>query len=185
MNLPNKITMLRFVLVPVFAAVVMMCPENISRIVGAALFAVIALTDMFDGKIARKYNLVTNFGKFMDSLADKFMIFIALLAIVARYEQTRFLMFWVALVVILRELAVTSIRLIAAKEVVIAASWLGKVKTTIQCIAVEIILLEPVIFSTAKHYPLTLASSLGLLLFAVYSGVDYLLKYGHFLKARS
>lgn len=117
MNLPNKLTVMRFVLVPVFMIFVLM-PESVmsdtaSRCIAAVLFGVTALTDLFDGKIARKYNLVTNFGKFMDPLADKFMIFGALLSIVAKYDDLRGVMVWVAITVMLRELAVTSIRLTA------------------------------------------------------------------------
>ena len=192
MNLPNKLTVMRFVLVPVFMIFVLM-PESVmsdtaSRCIAAVLFGVTALTDLFDGKIARKYNLVTNFGKFMDPLADKFMIFGALLSIVAKYDDLRGVMVWVAITVMLRGLAVTSIRLIAAgtSSVVISASMLGKIKTTVQCIAIEITLLEPVIFGNieffAKYYPLTWFSMILLLFFTLYSGIDYIVKYKDFLK---
>ena len=192
MNLPNKLTVLRFILVPVFVIFVMM-PESImseavSRCIAAVLFGVTALTDLLDGKIARKYNLVTNFGKFMDPLADKFMVFGALVSIVARYEQIRPVMVWVTVIVMLRELAVTSIRLVAAgsSSVVIAASMLGKIKTTVQCIAIVIILIEPVIFSGidffAKYLPLSYISMIALLFFTIYSGLDYIIKYKEFFK---
>lgn len=192
MNLPNKLTVLRFILVPVFVIFVMM-PESImseavSRCIAAVLFGVTALTDLLDGKIARKYNLVTNFGKFMDPLADKFMVFGALVSIVARYEQIRHVMVWVTVIVMLRELAVTSIRLVAAgsSSVVIAASMLGKIKTTVQCIAIVIILIEPVIFSGidffAKYLPLSYISMIALLFFTIYSGLDYIIKYKEFFK---
>ena len=192
MNLPNKLTILRFILVPVFVIFVML-PESImseavSRCIAAVLFGVTALTDLLDGKIARKYNLVTNFGKFMDPLADKFMVFGALVSIVAKYEQIRPVMVWVTLIVMLRELAVTSIRLVAAgsSSVVIAASMLGKIKTTVQCIAIVIILIEPVIFGGielfAKYLPLSYISMIALLFFTIYSGIDYIIKYKDFFK---
>ncbi len=192
MNLPNKLTILRFILVPVFVIFVML-PESIiseaaSRCIAAVLFGVTALTDLLDGKIARKYNLVTNFGKFMDPLADKFMVFGALVSIVAKYEQIRPVMVWVTLIVMLRELAVTSIRLVAAgsSSVVIAASMLGKIKTTVQCIAIVIILIEPVVFGTieffAKYLPLSYISMIALLFFTIYSGIDYIIKYKDFFK---
>ena len=163
-------------------------PDVLSRCIAAVLFGVTALTDLLDGKIARKYNLVTNFGKFMDPLADKFMVFGALLSIVAKYDDLRGIMVWVAITVMLRELAVTSIRLIAAgtSNVVISASMLGKIKTTVQCIAIEITLLEPVIFGGVefftKYHPLTWFSMILLLFFTLYSGIDYIIKYKDFLK---
>lgn len=194
MNLPNKLTILRFLLVPVFVVVLMLpesiIPESASRCISAGIFIITALTDLLDGKIARKYNLVTNFGKFMDPLADKFMVFGALLAIVARFDALRSVMIWVALIVMLRELAVTSIRLIAAGDttapVIIAASMLGKIKTTVQCIAIVIILVEPVIFGAvpffAQYLPLTWISTVALVFFTLYSGVDYIYKYRAYFK---
>ena len=120
MNLPNKLSVLRICLVPVFI-IVMMLPETLfpgfaiwGPALGAFIFIVASFTDMLDGKIARKYNLITDFGKFIDPLADKFMVIGALLVIVYRYANIRPVFIWANIIVIFRELAVTSIRLIAA-----------------------------------------------------------------------
>lgn len=193
LNLPNKLTVFRIILIPFFVLFIVypvFGSDNLtaSRIVAAAIFIIAAITDFFDGNIARKRGLVTTFGKFMDPLADKFMVFGALLSIVAKYDDLRGIMVWVAITVMLRELAVTSIRLIAAgtSNVVISASMLGKIKTTVQCIAIEITLLEPVIFGGieffTKYHPLTWFSMILLLFFTLYSGIDYIIKYKDFLK---
>ena len=130
MNLPNKLTILRVLLVPVFVACILYIPNVIVRgLVSAAVFGLTAFTDMLDGKIARKYNLITNFGKFMDPLADKFMVFAALLSItVVSGGILQSVMVWVSAIVFFRELAVTSIRLVCsgAGAGVIAASFFGK-----------------------------------------------------------
>lgn len=189
MNLPNKLTILRFILVPFFVVFMMLpeavLPETLSRYIGAALFALTAITDMLDGRIARKYNLVTNFGKFMDPLADKFMIFSALVVFTAKYSRLRYLLVAVTIIVMLRELAVTSLRLIAANSVVIAASKLGKIKTVVQCATIIIVLLEPVLFGKvgffAEYLPLSVLSLAGLAAVTVISGLDYFRKYKSFL----
>ncbi|MBQ6788690.1 MAG: CDP-diacylglycerol--glycerol-3-phosphate 3-phosphatidyltransferase, partial [Clostridia bacterium] len=155
MNLPNKLSLFRICMVPVFMvffAVPLPLSETVTRIIIAAIFAITSLTDMIDGKIARKYNLVTDFGKFIDPLADKFLVFAALLGILTNgyFAAIRPYFFWAAAIIIFRELAVTSIRLIAAGKsgLVIAASWLGKIKTVSQMCGIVIILLEPVIFGS-------------------------------------
>ena len=137
MNIPNRLTVFRICMVPVFL-VILAAPLPMSdtavRILAAVLFAATSLTDMIDGKIARKYNLITDFGKLMDPLADKFLVFAAMLGILVRFDYLRSVFVWAAAVVMFRELAVTSIRLVAAERsgLVIAASWLGKIKTTTQ-----------------------------------------------------
>ena len=93
MNLPNKLTVARIIMVPVFIIVAML-PENVipflwSSIISVTLFVIASLTDMLDGKIARKYNLITDFGKFLDPLADKFMVIGAMLVILYKYENLR------------------------------------------------------------------------------------------------
>ncbi len=190
MNLPNKLTILRVILVPFFLAAMLLpesfVPEYISRILAAVLFSVTALTDFVDGKIARKYNLVTNFGKFMDPLADKFMIITALFGATARYDYLRGVMVWIALVVVFRELAVTSLRLIACNSAgkVIAAIWSGKLKTASQCFCVLVILLEPLIPHPIfnQYHVLTWISVAVMTFFAVYSGIEYFISYKEFLK---
>jgi len=163
--------------------------EAVARIVAAVLFALTALTDLLDGKIARKYGLVTNFGKFMDPLADKMMVFAALLSICTSgmYLHIKAVFVWVSAVIIFRELAVTSIRLVAAgssDKAVISASWLGKVKTTVQCIAIVVIILEPLVNIFLPSYNLYILSWLGvalMTLFTVWSGVDYIKTYWKYI----
>lgn len=124
---------------------------DIAKIIAAALFAIASLTDMLDGKIARKYGLVTNFGKFLDPLADKFMVMGALVSMCLCEENDVYgkLLLLGTAVVIFRELAVTSIRLIAvnADGVVIAANIFGKIKTCTQIAFVIVALVEPVIMN--------------------------------------
>lgn len=189
MNLPNKLTLLRVILVPFFLAAMLIperiAPDYVSRIVAAVLFAVTALTDYADGKIARKYNLITNFGKFMDPLADKFMIIAALLGATAKYDYLRSVMVWVTLIVVFRELAVTSLRLIAnnSSGKVIAAAWAGKVKTASQCVCILAILIEPLIpFALFNQYHiLTWISTAVMTFFTIYSGIEYFISYKDFL----
>ncbi len=191
MNLPNKLTVLRIILVPVFL-VIMMLPQSVldwkvSGLIGVAVFIVASLTDMLDGKIARKYGLVTDFGKLMDPLADKFMVIGALTAIVYRAGGLLHTLFTVALlVVIFRELAVTSLRLVASSSsgVVVAANMLGKVKTVTQIVCVSAAFIEPVIYAVpavdkalpawfGTYLPLTFVFCVLMIVFTVWSGVNY------------
>ncbi|MBE6705217.1 MAG: CDP-diacylglycerol--glycerol-3-phosphate 3-phosphatidyltransferase [Ruminococcaceae bacterium] len=189
MNLPNKLTILRVILVPFFLAAMMIpdsiVPEYITRIIAAVIFAVTALTDFVDGKIARKYNLVTNFGKFMDPLADKFMVIAALLGATARYEYLTNIFVWITLIVVFRELAITSLRLIASSTAgkVIAAAWAGKIKTFSQCICILAIFLEPLIphFIFNEYHVITWISAAVMTFFTIYSGIQYFIAYKEFL----
>lgn len=138
MNTPNKLTMLRMVLVPVFVAILLWegCPHRF--LISGLVFAVAALTDLFDGKIARKQNLVTDFGKFMDPIADKLLVCAAYVTFV----QLGYCSAWVVILVLAREFAVTSMRLVAASSgKVVAANIWGKAKTVSQMIAVGVVLL--------------------------------------------
>ena len=133
MNLPNKLTLFRMILVPIFLLVVSVDAIPFNLTIATLIFGLAAYTDHLDGKIARRDNLITNFGKFMDPLADKLLVTSALIALVERTEIGA----WVAVVIIAREFAVTGLRTIAANEgVVIAASIWGKVKTVSQIIAI-------------------------------------------------
>ncbi len=191
MNLPNKLTVLRIILVPIFI-VVMMLPASvlhptISGIVGVALFIIASLTDMLDGKIARKYGLVTDFGKLMDPLADKFMVIGALTVIVYRYDSIRAFFIWALLLVIFRELAVTSLRLVASSSggVVVPANMLGKIKTVMQIVCVCTVVIEPLLYALpflpehavldwlTAYTPLTYVTGGLMMLFTVWSGVNY------------
>ena len=192
MNLPNKLTIFRILMVPVFivffAVPIPGMSETLMRIITAVIFALTSLTDMVDGKIARKYGLVTDFGKFMDPLADKFLVFAALLGILTNdaFGDLKTVFVWASALVIFRELAVTSIRLVAAGKsgLVIAASWLGKIKTVTQMTCIVVVLLEPVVlpFSifSEKHL-LSYITIAAMSIKTLWSGIDYLKTYWKFL----
>ena len=199
MNLPNKLTVMRMCLVPVCIAAILI-PENwlnadLGAIIALVIFAAASITDAIDGKLARKYNLITDFGKFMDPLADKFLVLGSFLAILYRYEQMKSWLFWAVLVVIFREFAVTSIRLVVSSSsgVVIAANWLGKVKTVTQMTSIIVLLLEPVIYHTIEksgvdlpdfistYPPATVILCALMTVFTVWSGVNYLAAYWSYL----
>nr|WP_297706263.1 CDP-diacylglycerol--glycerol-3-phosphate 3-phosphatidyltransferase [uncultured Butyrivibrio sp.] len=134
MNLPNKLTVLRVVLIPFFVAFLLLSPGNGAfKWVSLAIFIIASLTDMLDGKIARKYNLITDFGKFMDPLADKLLVCSAMICLI---ELGR-IPSWIVVIIIAREFIISGFRLIAADNGrVIAASYWGKFKTTFQMIMV-------------------------------------------------
>lgn len=138
MNTPNKLTMLRVVLVPVFVALLLWegCPHRF--LISGVVFAVAAMTDLFDGRLARKHDLVTDFGKFMDPIADKLLICAAYVVFV----QLGYCSSWVMILILAREFAVTSMRLVAAGsgKVLAANNW-GKAKTVSQMVAVGVVLL--------------------------------------------
>ncbi|MCR5054481.1 MAG: CDP-diacylglycerol--glycerol-3-phosphate 3-phosphatidyltransferase [Lachnospiraceae bacterium] len=140
MNLPNKLTIMRVILVPFFVASLLFRPDDMNfRILAVAIFIVASLTDLLDGKIARKYNLVTNFGKFMDPLADKLLVCSALIALTGLGQIPS----WVVIVIISREFIISGFRLIAANNgVVIAASMWGKSKTVSQMFMIIVLVLN-------------------------------------------
>ncbi len=186
MNLPNKLTVLRMIMVPVFLVILLVpipvLSEPAMRIVAAVIFALTSLTDMLDGKIARKYSLVTDFGKLMDPLADKFLVIGAMVGILVRFDYLSDIFVWAVIVVIFRELAVTSIRCIAAqkKGIVVAASWLGKVKTTTQMLCILSILLEPVILPFkpfTEWHLLSYITAAAMTVMTLWSGLDYMKTY--------
>lgn len=129
MNLPNKLTIFRVILIPFFIIALLVPGIPAGNWIALAIFIVASLTDLLDGKIARKYNLVTNFGKFMDPLADKLLVCSALICLV---ELSR-IPSWMVVIIIAREFTISGFRLIAADNgVVIAASYWGKFKTVSQ-----------------------------------------------------
>ena len=141
MNLPNKLTELRVCMIPFFVVMLLLNGgENQTyRYIAAAIFIVASLTDMLDGKIARKYNLVTNFGKFMDPLADKLLVCSALICLV----DLKQLPAWMVIVIISREFIISGFRLVASDNgIVIAASYWGKFKTTFQMISVILLIVR-------------------------------------------
>ena len=128
MNLPNKLTILRMCMIPFFLVSLMIDAIPGGKWIALTLFCIASITDLLDGKIARKYNLVTNFGKFMDPLADKLLVCSAMIALI---EIDR-IPAWVVIIIIGREFIISGFRLVASDNgVVIAAGWWGKIKTTV------------------------------------------------------
>ena len=181
MNLPNTLSLIRVCLVPAFVAALLFM-RNIAVwgfIVPAIVYILTALTDMLDGKIARKYNLVTDFGKFIDPLADKFMVLSSMIALLVWMillgNVTLALVFvWVVLIILLRELGVTSLRLVVAGKngIVVAASMLGKIKTVSQMIGTVIIILEPMIPFFSDNHVLSYVSMAIMAFTTLFSGID-------------
>lgn len=140
MNLPNKLTLFRVILIPFFVFF-LLAPyfEGYGNYIAVAIFIVASITDFLDGKIARKYNLVTNFGKFMDPLADKLLVCSALICLI----QLESIPAWVVIIIIAREFIISGFRLIASDNgVVIAASYWGKFKTAFQMLTVIVLILD-------------------------------------------
>ena len=179
------------IMVPVFVIVMMVVPYPFGEIIGVALFIIASLTDMLDGKIARKYNLITDFGKFIDPLADKFMVIGALLVILYKYQNISNLFIWTVIIVVFRELAVTSIRLVASSSsgVVIAANWPGKIKTCTQIACVCAVIIEPLVYDTlginaiwlVKYPPATYLTTVLMIYFTIWSGINYIVSYWKYL----
>ena len=141
MNLPNKLTILRTILVPVFIVMYLTSWIDGNQYYAAGIFVIASLTDFFDGYLARKYNLVTNFGKFLDPLADKMLVNSALLCMLVVPDNP--LPFWVVLIIIMRDFIINGFRLVASdNNTVIAADYWGKVKTTVQMIMVIVVILN-------------------------------------------
>ncbi len=203
LNVPNRLTVLRLCLVPVLM-IVGMLPEHIlpfyiSCVVCAVLFIGTAVTDMLDGKIARRDNLITDFGKFLDPIADKFMVIGAMFVILYKFPQLRLVMIFSLIVVVFRELAVTSMRLVVStgEGIVIAANMLGKIKTVSQIVAISTVFLEPVVQRIAMLImeavtgktlawrtdiiPLSWLSLLFAAVMTVWSGVSYIKAYWKYL----
>ena len=198
MNLPNKLSLLRIILIPV--TMLFMLPVSIygfepdgwnsfigehGMLIAGIVFIVASITDFLDGQIARRCNLITDLGKFLDSLADKMLVIAVLIAFVATGRVSA----WMLAIIVLREFMVTGIRLVASKEgVVMAAKMIGKIKTTTQMIAIIHLMFEPTIMKiTGDDYASSFTdpcavSIVGDVLFGisvimtVISGLDYLLK---------
>lgn len=140
MNLPNQLTMFRVILIPFFVFF-LLYPGfyGYGNYVATAIFIVASLTDLADGKIARKYNLVTNFGKFMDPLADKLLVCAAMICLI----ETGQLASWIVIIIISREFIISGFRLVASDNgIVIAASYWGKFKTTFQMLMIIVLTLR-------------------------------------------
>lgn len=174
MNLPNKITMIRFLMIPLFILVISLWHNAAGDFVAFLLFAGAACTDFIDGHIARSRNLITDFGKFMDPLADKVLVAAALIALVAMDRVPA----WVVIIILAREFAITGLRTIVVEHgTVVAASPLGKIKTTLQMLAICFLLIYTLpilphqVFFVIGQVLMYLA-----LLFTIISGVDYMVK---------
>ncbi|MCF0146173.1 MAG: CDP-diacylglycerol--glycerol-3-phosphate 3-phosphatidyltransferase [Eubacterium sp.] len=138
MNLPNKLTCLRMVLVAVFVLFYYL-PAPAGRIMSLIVFIVASLTDTADGYIARRYNMVTTFGKFMDPLADKLLVSAAMICLSASGRLPA----WIVIIIIAREFIISGFRLVASDNgIVIAASWWGKIKTIVQMAMIIVLLLQ-------------------------------------------
>jgi len=185
LNLPNKITLSRIFLIPIFL-IIMLVPFSwgdlslgdyslpVTHFVGALLFIIASTTDWIDGYYARKYNMVTNLGKFLDPLADKLLVSAALIVLVdldLMYGQS-----WIAIVIISREFAVTGLRLVlAGTGEVVAANQLGKIKTWAQIVAISALLLHNFPFAMISLPFANIALWIALI-FTIWSGYDYFAK---------
>ena len=170
MNLPNKLTTLRVFMIPFFVFFLLyQGGENTTfRMISLVLFIVASLTDLLDGKIARKYNLVTNFGKFMDPLADKLLVCSALICLIELGQLPA----WMVIIIISREFIISGFRLVAADNgVVIAASYWGKFKTTFQMAAVILMIFNIPALTLVKNIVVVIAVAL-----TIISLVDYVAK---------
>lgn len=194
MNLPNKITISRIIFVPIMVMIPFVAPYislgksilygvKISNIVLLLLFLIASITDFLDGYIARKRNMVTNFGKFLDPIADKLLVFTALIMLV----ETNMIPAWIPIVIAAREFMVSAIRMVVASEgTVIAASMLGKVKTVTQMVAISFAFLDINPFMSFMNGNLSgfilclnFLMSLSMIVCVVatiWSGIDYFIK---------
>ena len=140
MNLPNKLTVLRVLMIPFFVVFMLTDLGGASgKWIALAIFIIASLTDLLDGKIARKYNLVTNFGKFMDPLADKLLVSAAMICLIENGKLAA----WIVIIIISREFIISGFRLVASDNgIVIAASYWGKFKTTFQMLMIIVLIMD-------------------------------------------
>jgi len=175
MNLPNKITIFRVILIPVFLILLMVPGIPLGKWIAIFVFIIASLSDMVDGKIARKYHLVTDFGKFMDPLADKLLVCSALIALI----DLDMIPAWAVIIIIAREFTISGFRLVASDNGrVIAASMWGKVKTTVQMIT--IIYLLVMVAADLKIKALTIVGNVLIFIevaLTFISLIDYMVKY--------
>ena len=195
MNLANKLTMIRIFLVPVFLVFITVKDIPYGSIIATVIFIIASLTDQLDGYIARSRNQITNFGKFMDPLADKLLVTAALVSLV----ELKLVPGWAVVVILTREFAVSGLRTLAASDgIVIAASWWGKIKTVTQMIAIIILLLKVNINTSANaisfvnnnsflsgfftYVPETIMFIA--VLITIISGIDYFVKNRHVISMK-
>ena len=168
MNLPNKLTILRMIMIIPFVVFMLVPIGGAGKWIALALFVIASLTDLLDGKIARKYNLVTTFGKFMDPLADKLLVCSALICLVEMGKIPA----WIVIIIVSREFFISGFRQVASdKGVVIAASYWGKFKTTFQMVMIVLMIADIPVLSLVTTIVMWAA-----LILTVVSLVDYLVK---------
>jgi len=196
MNLPNKLTILRILLIPVFMLIIVPIPQwmvdssilsfinpqlisvnnfinNYGNYIAALIFIIASSTDALDGYIARKTKQITNFGKFLDPIADKLLVAAALIALVERGDLST----WVAIIIIGREFMITGLRLVAASEgIVIAASGWGKIKTITQMLAIIAVLFENYPIKWLWDFPFDSVLMFFAVIATIYSAYDYIVK---------
>ncbi|MFC3932484.1 CDP-diacylglycerol--glycerol-3-phosphate 3-phosphatidyltransferase [Streptococcus dentapri] len=171
-NIPNLLTLIRIVMIPVFLLLTSISKEPIWHIAAAVVFAIASFTDYLDGYLARKWQVVTNFGKFADPLADKMLVMSAFIMIVGMELAPA----WVSAIIICRELAVTGLRLLLVENggQVLAAAMPGKIKTVTQMLTIILLLCHLTLFGTIMLYIA--------LFFTLYSGFDYFKGAGYLFK---
>ena len=182
MNLPNKLTVLRVIMIPFFVFFLLwQGGENRTfRLIALALFIIASLTDLLDGKIARKYNLVTNFGKFMDPLADKLLVSSAMIALIGMNDAVVPLSSVVVIIIIAREFMITGFRTLAVEQnIVIAAGFWGKLKTICQMFMIIFLLLN---FNNSVTIVISHILIWASLILAIVSAVDYIVNNKQVLK---
>ena len=175
MNLPNKLTVFRILCIPLFVVFMLVDTIPYNNYISVGIFIVASLTDMLDGKIARKYNLVTNFGKFMDPLADKLLVSSALICLSGTKIPS-----WVVIIIISRELFISGFRTLAADQgIVLAAGWWGKFKTAFQMIMIIVLILniQNQVFDIIGWALIWISLAL-----TIISMIDYVVKNIHVLK---
>ena len=182
MNLPNKLSLLRICMIPFFVVFALMGAQW-AQLVALAIFCIASLTDMLDGQIARKYNLVTNFGKFIDPIADKLLVMSALVVLTGQGRMPS----WVCIVMLGREFIISGLRTVAADAgKVIAAGKLGKIKTVTQMAAViALLLLTPASGNPLLGNPGLVIANIAMYVAAamtIWSGVDYVVQNKDVLK---
>ncbi len=199
MNLANKLTLARVIIAPLFVITLLLSDIPYNYLWALILFAAASITDFFDGKIARKRNLVTNFGKFLDPLADKILVISAFVCMIELGWATS----WCVALIIAREFMVSGIRLLAAgsdKNLVIAASIWGKLKTAVTMVAIVAILIMHILIQfgviydmaapvalTGSEFPVTVVTDVLMYLataLTVISGAHYLWQYRHFIDTK-
>ncbi len=187
MNLANKLTLFRVIIVPFFVFFMSFGGIEHRYLYALILFIIASITDMLDGKIARKYNMITSFGKFLDPLADKILVAAALVCFV----ELKWTSAWVVCIILAREFVVSGVRLVAAgsdKKVVIPAGWLGKIKTAVTMVAICVILFMHILVGfgvmDGQTFPIQLISDVLMFVSAALtlaSGVKYLYDYREFI----